>query len=70
MKIPRRLKEITPVSISISHEKRSFLLTHKDGRTMIVDVGQVVSLEQWAELARAIKRFAKKPPILSLDIRK
>lgn len=61
MKIPRRLKEMVSPhkNISVEQEKRGFALIKADNSKMLVNPGQVVSLEQWEQLRRDISKFAR-----------
>lgn len=61
-KIPRRLKELISkqkAGLTIEQEKSSFALVRQDGERMFVDMGQVVTLDQWNELGTKISKFAK-----------
>lgn len=62
MKIPRRLKEIISKhgdSLTIEHEKRHFVLVRSSGQRMPIDLGHVVTLDQWDVLTSEIKVFAR-----------
>lgn len=60
MKIPRRLKEIIfrhGDGLIVEQEKRGYALVGRNGGRMIVNIGQVVTLEQWDRLSREIGEF-------------
>lgn len=61
MRIPRRLKEIISRhdgKLSIEQEKRGFALVRNNGDRMTVDLGQVVTLDQWDRLSAEVAEFA------------
>lgn len=61
MKVPRRLKEIVSrhEGILIEHNKRGFMLKKPDGGQILVDLGQIVTLDQWRILASQVNQFAR-----------